>query len=105
VIINKDQVKASLQDDPDRYMRELYCRATEANSVLNYKPYIAQVRYSDNPYPHYESGPLGPEATILKPKFKRIVTAYDPAQTSDISAFLACGYDESRNKVCVIKEW
>ena len=105
VIINKDQVKASLQDDPDRYMRELYCRATEANSVLNYKPYIAQVRYSDNPYPHYESGPLGPEATILKPKFKRIVTAYDPAQTSDISAFLACGYDESRNKVCIIKEW
>jgi len=105
VIINKEQVKLSLQDEPDRYMRELYCRATEANSVLNFKPYISQVRYSDNPYPHYESGPLGPEAIILKPKFKRIVTAYDPAQTSDISAFLACGYDESRNKVCVIKEW
>ena len=105
VIINKEQVKASLEDEPDRYMRELYCRATEANSVLNYKPYIAQVRYSDNPYPHYESGPLGPEALILKPKFRRIVTAYDPAQTSDISAFLACWYDESRNKVCVIKEW
>ena len=105
VIINKEQVKDSLADEPDRYMRELYCRATEANSVLNYKPYIAQVRFNPNPYPHYESGPLGPEAVILKPKFKRIVTAYDPAQTSDISAFLAVGYDEERNKLCVIKEW
>ena len=85
-------------------MRELYCRAAEANTVLNYKPYIAQVRYSENPQPHYESWPLGHDATILKPKFKRIVTAYDPAQTSDISAFLACWYDESRNKVVVIRE-
>lgn len=90
VIINKDQVKESLKDEPARYMRELYCRAAEANTVLNYKPYIAQVRYSENPQPHYESGPLGPDALILKPTFKRIVTAYDPAQTSDISAFLAC---------------
>lgn len=105
VIVNKEQVKASLEDEPDRYMRELYCRATEANSILNYKPYVAQVRYNANPYPHYESGPSWSEAIILKPKFKRIVTAYDPAQTSDISAFLACGYDEARNKVCVIKEW
>lgn len=104
VIINKDQVKESLKDEPARYMRELYCRAAEANTVLNYKPYIAQVRYSENPQPHYESWPLGHDATILKPTFKRIVTAYDPAQTSDISAFLACWYDESRNKIVVIKE-
>ena len=105
VIINKEQVKQSLKDDPDRYMRELYCRSTEANSVLNYKPYIAQVRYNADPYPHYETGPIWPESQIIKPKFKRIVTAYDPAQTSDISAFLACWYDEKRNKVIVIKEW
>lgn len=103
VIINKELVKSDLADDPDRYMRELYCRATENQTALNYKPYIAQVKYKSDPYPHYIGGHWDDEQ-IIKPKFKRIVTAYDPAQTWDISAFLACGYDESRNKVVVLKE-
>ena len=42
---------------------------------------------------------------MFKPQFKRLVTAYDPAQTGDISAFLVTGYDEERHKVCVIKEY
>lgn len=104
VIVNKDQVKESLADDPERYMRELYCRSSESKTVLNYKPYIAQVYHKSGPNPYYYTK-QGDEEKILTPKFKRIVTAYDPAQTSDISAFLACGYDEKRNKICVIKEW
>jgi hypothetical protein len=55
VIINKEQVKQSLQDEPDRYMRELYCRATENKSALNFKPYISQVKFLPDPYPHYVS--------------------------------------------------
>lgn len=103
VIVNKELVKQDLADDPDRYMRELYCRATENQTALNYKPYIAQVRYESEPHPHYVGWHWEAQQTI-KPKFKRIVTAYDPAQTWDISAFLACGYDESRNKIIVLKE-
>ena len=104
VIVNKDLVKNDLADDYDRYMRELYCRSSELKTVLNYKPYVLPVRYESEPYPHYVMG-LGEESKDFNPKFKRIVTAYDPAQTWDISAFLACGYDEKRNKVVVLKEW
>ena len=104
VIVNKDLVKNDLADDYDRYMRELYCRSSELKTVLNYKPYVLPVRYESQPYPHYVMG-LGEESKDLNPKFKRIVTAYDPAQTWDISAFLACGYDDKRNKVVVLKEW
>lgn len=104
VIVNKDLVKNDLADDYDRYMRELYCRSSELKTVLNYKPYVLPVRYESQPYPHYVMW-LGEESKDLNPKFKRIVTAYDPAQTWDISAFLACGYDEKRNKVVAFKEW
>lgn len=103
VIVNKDLVKNELANEPDRYMRELYCRASESASVLNYKPYVAQVRFDPNPYPHYVTW-IGDDQQIIKPQFKRIVAAYDPAQTSDISAFLACGYEEKRNKIIVLKE-
>lgn len=104
VIINKEQVKKNLADKPERYMRELYCRTSEAKTVFNYKPYIAQVYFQNGPTPYYFTK-MGTEETILTPKFKRIVIGYDPAQTSDISALVACGYDEQRNKVVVMREW
>lgn len=103
VIINKDIVKKNLADDPDRYMRELYCRSTESQAVLNFKPYIQPVRFVQDPQPHFVSG-VWDAQQIIKPNFKRIVLAYDPAQTADTSAVLATGYDESRNKVIVRKE-
>jgi len=56
VIINKDMVKKNLADDPDRYMRELYCRSTESQAVLNFKPYIQPVRFVQDPQPHFVSG-------------------------------------------------
>ena len=104
VIVNKDLVKNDLADDYDRYMRELYCRSSELKTVLNYKPYVLPVRYESAPYPHYLNW-IGEDAKVITPKFKRIVTAYDPAMTWDISAFLACGYDSERNKIVVLKEW
>lgn len=104
VIVNKDLVKNDLADDYDRYMRELYCRSSEIKTVLNYKPYVLPVRYESAPYPHYLNW-IGENAKIITPKFKRIVTAYDPAMTWDISAFLACGYDSERNKIVALKEW
>lgn len=104
VIVNKDLVKNDLADDYDRYMRELYCRASELWTVLNYKPYVLPVREVQYPFPHYVIW-VWDEQKDLNPKFKRIVTAYDPAQTTDISAFVASGYDERRNKIVIMKEW
>lgn len=104
VIIHKDIAKEELADKPDSYMRQLYCRMAEKKGVLNYKPYILPVEYHNEPHPMYVMWRWS-EQTVIKPQFKRIVTAYDPAQTWDISAFLATGYDEARNKIVVLKEW
>lgn len=103
VIVNKEVAKKELEDKPANYMRELYCRLSEEKKVFNYKPYIRQVRYSNVPYPCFITG----EAEwnkIIKPKFKRTMLAYDPAQTGDISGLLASGYDEERKKVVIFKE-
>lgn len=101
VIVNKDLAKEALADKPENYMRELYCRVSEQQNVFNYKPYVIPVKYTDNPHPMY----FTPDWTTIKPKFERIVTAYDPAQTGDISAFLATWYDKERNKIIILKEW
>lgn len=103
VIIDKDWAKRELADKPENFMRELYCRLSERTTVFNYKPYIVPVSYTEFPSPRYLSG-RGDNQEVFKPEFKRLVTAYDPAQTGDISAFLVTWYDEKRGKVCVIKE-
>lgn len=104
VIIDKEWAKKELADKPDNFMRELYCRVSEKTTVFNYKPYIVPVRYTDFPSPSYIAWRWENEK-IFKPEFKRIVTAYDPAQTWDISAFLVTWYDEKRKKICVMKEY
>lgn len=108
VITHKDIAKDELSNRPDSYMRQLYCRMAEKKAVLNYKPYILPVSYQELPLPQFvlrsSSNSSLPYTPILT-DFKRVVTAYDPAQTGDISAFLATAYDEKRNKIVVFREW
>ena len=104
VIENKELAKDELKDNWERYMRELYCRAGKKNTVYKYEHSIMRVREESYPIRRYIYMGWEEEAE-LRPKFNRIIMAYDPAQTGDISGLLAVGYDSSRRKITVIKEW
>lgn len=109
VITDKDGAKAALQDNPESFMRQLYCRYLEKEGVFNYKASIVPSKFvppsSDPqfPQPHYLIG-LGDMQRKYIPQRTRIVTAYDPALTSDMSAWLDSAYDEKRNKIIIFKE-
>jgi hypothetical protein len=40
VILDKEGIKSSYEQDPDRYLKELYCRASQKDTVFNYKPSV-----------------------------------------------------------------
>ena len=109
VIVDKEGSKAELEDNPEAYMRQLYCRYLEKETVFNYKPalinsvFIPMGQDPQYPAPHYILGE-GDVARRYTPDWKRIVTAYDPALSSDMSAWMDSAYDEKRNKIIIFKE-
>ena len=59
VIVDKEGSKAELEDNPEAYMRQLYCRYLEKETVFNYKPalinsvFIPMGQDPQYPAPHY----------------------------------------------------
>lgn len=100
VIIDKDGAKEELASDPERYMRNLYCRYLEKETVFSYKPSILSST------PSALSTDISNVSNFQK-RFnpKRTILSYDPAQTEDMSALLVSGYDPKLNKVYFFKEF
>lgn len=104
VIEDKETAKDELSGNWERYMRELYCRAGQKNTVFQYEASVMKVREQRHPYHTFILTDMQEDKEITT-KFDRIIMAYDPAQSGDISALLAIGYDWAHKKISVIKEW
>ena len=100
VIIDKDGAKEELASDPEKYMRNLYCRYLEKETVFSYKPSILSTVPSAL---HADISNVDNFQKRFKPK--RTILSYDPAQTEDMSALLVSGYDPKLNKVYFFKEF
>lgn len=92
VIEDKETAKDELSGNWERYMRELYCRAGQKNTVFQYEASVMKVREQRHPYHTFILTDMQEDKEITT-KFDRIIMAYDPAQSGDISALLAIGYD------------
>lgn len=100
----KKEVKQQYQSNPDKYMRELYCRIPEIRRVINYAPHVVTATYraADKTFNIYNPGTQENESVHA---FRdSIVIAYDPAKSGDISALLTVGFSKARNKISIIKE-
>lgn len=103
VILNKEQIKADYSVDPDRYMKELYCRSPKKNAVFNFKPHVVQTEYDTQHSQYTLQLPAWP--TLIPNYWDLIVLSYDPARTGDMSALTTIWYSKKRNKISVISEF
>ena len=103
VILDKDGIKKMYSVDPDKYMKELYCRAPQKKTLFNYKPYTVQVKYDTTHKVYQIAWPNWVEENIPN-HWDLLVIWYDPARTSDMSALVTMGYNKQRKKVSIIRE-
>lgn len=103
VILNKDKIKDMYSVDPDKYMKELYCRAPQKKTLFDYKPYTVQVKYEQQ-HKVYEIAWQAWVEQDVPNYWDLLIVWYDPARTSDMSALVTIGYNKQRRKVSVIRE-
>lgn len=103
VILDKEGIKSSYEQDPDRYLKELYCRASQKDTVFNYKPSVVNTIH--DPAKHtYQIWDVNGNLTTVQEYWDLMVIGYDPARTSDMSAVVVTGYSKSRGVISVIRE-
>ena len=103
VILDKDGIKKMYSVDPDKYMKELYCRAPQKKTLFNYKPYTVQVKYDTTHKIYQIAGQNWIEENVPN-YWDLIIVGYDPARTSDMSALVTMWYNKQRRKVSIIRE-